>query len=137
MFFLEGSFYSFFYIFNRKAEIWEKLLFLNWSSPQVVHISYIVHNHDFLYHLGAILKKKKKLFSNFSFLVEDTEKWIKHHFFVYKKSISDQNFKGISQKIGLPHPWEVQNWNGRGRHSFSATNSKFWGNSYFLKIFKW
>ena len=46
----------------------------------------IVHNHDFLYHLGAILKKKKKLFSNFSFLVEDTEKWIKHHFFVYKIS---------------------------------------------------
>ena len=97
----------------------------------------IVHNHDFLYHLGAILKKKKKLLSNFSFHVEDTEKWLKHHFFVYKKSISDQNFKGIAQKIGLPCPWEVQNWNERGGRNFWATTSKFWENSYFLKIFKW
>ena len=126
-------FYSFFCIFNRKAEIWEKLLFILRSSPQVVYIL----NHDFLYHLGAILKKKKNLFSNFSFLVEDTEKWIKHHFFVYKKSITDQNFKGIPQKIGLPCPWEVQNWNGRGGRNFWATTSKFWENSYFLKIFKW
>ena len=90
-----------------------------------------------IYHLGATPEKKKQFFSNFSFPVEDTEKWIKHHFFVYKKSISDQNFKGISQKIGLPRPWEVQNWNGRGGHSFWATTFKFWENSYFLKIFKW
>ena len=90
-----------------------------------------------IYHLGATPEKKKQFFSNFSFPVEDTEKWIKHHFFVYKKSITDQNFKGIPQKIGLPRPWEVQNWNGRGGHSFWATTSKFWGNSYFLKIFKW
>ena len=44
----------------------------------------IVHNHDFLYHLGVILKKKKKLFSNFSYLVGDTERWIKHHFLSIK-----------------------------------------------------
>ena len=98
--------------------------------------SILQKNKDFLYHLGAILKKKKKLFSNFSFLVEDAEKWIKHHFFVYLKSISDQNFKGISQKIGLSRPWEAQNWNGCGGCSFWATTFKFWGNSYFLKIFK-
>ena len=39
-----------------------------------------------IYHLGATPEKKKQFFSNFSFLVEDTEKWIKHHFFVYKIS---------------------------------------------------
>ena len=90
-----------------------------------------------IYHWGNNLIEKKQFFLNLSFPIEDAEKWIKHHFFVYKKSISDQNFKGISQKIGLPHPWEVQNWNERGRHSFWATTFKLWENSYFLKIFKW
>ena len=45
-------FYSIFCISNRKAEIWEKLLFPFLSSPQVV---IIVHNHGFFYHLGATL----------------------------------------------------------------------------------
>ena len=60
----------------------------------------IVHNHDFLYHLGAILEKKKQTFSNFSFHVEDTEKFIKHHLFVYKKSTTDQIFKDDTFKKG-------------------------------------
>ena len=50
------------------------------------------------------MKKKKKLFSNFSFLVEDTEKGINRHFLVYKISVREKNFKGIAQKIGLPYP---------------------------------
>ena len=49
-------FYSIFCISNRKAEIWEKLLFPFLSSPQVV---IIVHNHGFFYHLGATQEKKK------------------------------------------------------------------------------
>ena len=55
-----------------------------------------------IYHWGNTLIKKKQFFLNFSFPIEDAEKWIKYHFFVYKKSITDQNFKGVSQKIGLP-----------------------------------
>ena len=43
----------------------------------------------------------------------------------------------VAQKMRLPRPWEVQNWNGRGGHSFWATISKFCENSYFLKVFKW
>ena len=49
-------FYSIFCISNRKAEIWERLLFPFLSSPQVV---IIVHNHGFFYHLGATQEKKK------------------------------------------------------------------------------
>ena len=119
MFFLEGSFYSFFYIFNRKAEIWEKLLFLNWSSPQVVHISYIVHNHDFLYHLGAILKKKKKLFSNFSLLVKDKKKRIKHHFLSMKNPWVIKISRAYLNRTATP--WRSSKLKWRGGRSFWAT----------------
>ena len=49
-------FYSIFCISNRKAEIWEKLLFLFLSSPQVVKKPMIM---DYNYHLGATQERKK------------------------------------------------------------------------------
>ena len=49
-------FYSIFCISNRKAEIWEKLLFLLLSSPQVVKKPMIM---DYNYHLGATQERKK------------------------------------------------------------------------------
>ena len=49
-------FYSIFCISNRKAEIWEKLLFLFLSSPQVVKSPMIM---DYNYHLGATQERKK------------------------------------------------------------------------------
>ena len=52
---------------------------------------------------------KKKLFSKFSFPVKDTKKLIKHHFFVYQRSIFDQSLKGVAQKLRLPRPSEAQN----------------------------
>ena len=55
----------------------------------------------------------------------------------YKKSIIDQNLKGIAHPKRLPCPWKVQNWNGRGRLNFWATPSKFWRKWYFFKIYKW
>ena len=82
-----------------------------------------------IYHWGNTLIKKKQFFLNFSFPIEDAEKWIKHHFFVYKKSISDQNFKDMSQKIGLPRPWEVQNWNGCGADSIFESHPPNFGKS--------
>ena len=99
-------FYSFFCVSNRKAEIWEKLLFPLLSSPQVV---IIVHNHGFFYHLGATQEKKNHLFSNFSFPVRDTKNWIKYHLMAYKKSIIDQSLEGMAEKLSLPHHLEFQN----------------------------
>ena len=49
-------FYSIFCISNRKAEIWEKLLFLFLSSPQVVKNPMIM---DYNYHLRATQERKK------------------------------------------------------------------------------
>ena len=51
-----------------------------------------------IYHWGNTLVEKKQSFSNFSFLVEDTEKWIKHHFFVYKKIHNWSKFQGHISK---------------------------------------
>ena len=42
---------------------------------------------------------KKKLFSKFSFFVKDTKKIIKHHLFVYKRSMLDQKFEVSGTKI--------------------------------------
>ena len=122
-------FYSFFCISNRKAEFWKELLFHHKSTlRRILKNSYVGWPRFVV---------KKKLFSKFSFPVRDTKKWIKHHLFVYKRSKNDQNFKDLAQKLRLPCPWQVQNWNGRGGRNFWATTSKFWENSYFLKIFKW
>ena len=48
-------FYSIFCTSNRKAKIWEKLLFLFLSSPQVVKKPMIM---DYNYHLGATQERK-------------------------------------------------------------------------------
>ena len=56
--------------------------------------------------------------------------------FVYKRSMLDQNLKGLAEKIWLPRPWQVQNRNRCGRLNFWATSSKFFGNSYLNRIVK-
>ena len=53
---------------------------------------------------------KNQFFWNFCFSVKDAEKFIKHHLFIYKRFTTDQNFKGVTQKLRLPRPWQVQNW---------------------------
>ena len=62
-------FYSIFWISNKKAEIWEKLLLPFLSSPQVV---ILVHNYWIFYHLGLLRKRKS------SFPVRVTKNWIKY-----------------------------------------------------------
>ena len=44
---------------------------------------------------------------------------------------------GVTQKLGLPRPFKVQNWNGRGRLNFWATPMKLCKIAFFIKIFKW
>ena len=56
------------------------------------------------YHWGATAEKKNQFFGNCGFFVKDTEKFIKHHLFIYKRFTTDQNFKGVTQKLRLPRP---------------------------------
>ena len=86
----------------------------------------IVHNHDFLYHLGAILKKKKKLFSNFSFLVEDTEKWIKHHFLSIKIH-NWSKFQGHISKKRTATPLRISKLKWAWRAQFLSHNLQILG----------
>ena len=63
-----------------------------------------------LYSHGHFWFVKNQFFWNFCFSVKDAEKFIKHHLFIYKRFTADQNFKGVTQKLRLPRPWQVQNW---------------------------
>ena len=89
------------------------------------------------------LVEKKRTFWKFSFPVKDTENWIKHHLFVYKRSITDQNFKGVAQKLGLPSPSQVQNWIGVAGSIFELRPPNFgqihifWRCLIYSKIFLW
>ena len=56
--------------------------------------------------------------------------------FAFKRYSIFQNYKGVAQKLGLPHPFEFQNSKGRGRHNFWATTLKLWKNGYLLRMFK-
>ena len=131
---IKWNFHHFFVSVTGKLKFEKKRLFPHLVSP-IWYV--IVHNHDFLYHMGDTLWGKRQFFSNFSFPVTDTKNWWKYHLMAYKKSIIDQNLKGIAHLKRLPCPWEVWNWNGRGRLNFWATPFKFWKKWYFSKIYKW
>ena len=90
---------------KRKLKFEKSFFLFFWRAPKRYKKSWL---WTIIYHLGATPEKKKQFFSNFSFPVEDTKKWIKQNIFVYEKSISDRNFKGISYRIGLPYPWEFK-----------------------------
>ena len=45
-------------------------------------------------------EKENQVFKNCWNPVRDTGIFIKHHLFIYKRSIIDQNFKGVAQKKG-------------------------------------
>ena len=51
--------------------------------------------------------------------------------------VLDQNLEDVAQKMRLPRPLEVQNWNGSSWLNFWATSSRFWENSHLFKMFKW
>ncbi len=61
------------------------------------------------YCLGAIHERKKLFFSNFSFSVRNTINCLKYHLVGHKRSIIDQNMKGVAENLSLPCPFEVQN----------------------------
>ena len=79
----------------------------------------------FSFQLGGKLRPKK-----FQFLI--SQKWFEisaPNFHQLLTSIGIRfvpNLKGIAHLKRLPCPWEVWNWNGRGRLNFWATPSRFW-----------
>ena len=46
--------------------------------------------------MGATVQKKNQIFETYCFPVKDREKLIKHDLCIYKRSITDQNFKGVA-----------------------------------------
>ena len=68
--------------------------------------------------MGPFSDKEIQFFKDCWNPIKDTEIFIKHHLFVYKKYMLDQNLEGVAQKMRLPRPSEVQNLKGRGRLNF-------------------
>jgi hypothetical protein len=58
---------------------------------------------------GPTQDKENLIFENCWIPVKDGNFFIKHHLFVYKRYMTDQNLEGLTQKIWLPRPSEVQN----------------------------
>ena len=56
------------------------------------------------YHMRDTLWGKRQFFSYFSFPVTDTKILCKYHLNAYKKSMIDQNLKGIAHLKRLPRP---------------------------------
>ena len=84
---------------------WKKWRFeIFWSSWKSILTLSTTYSH------GHFWFVKNQFFWNFCFSVKDAEKFIKHHLFIYKRFTTDQNFKGVTQKLRLPRPWQVQNW---------------------------
>ena len=94
-------FSSIFCICNRKAV---NCLFFPRVSPIWYKKSWL---WTITYHMGDTLWGKRQFFSNLSFPVTDTKNLCKYHLNTYKKSIIDQNLKGIAHLKRLPRPWEV------------------------------
>ena len=118
--------YKIFCISIKKSEIREKLKIWwdKWPPDGIYCQKSLIFTIG-----GPFVSSNFQFFLNFWLLDRDTENFIKYHLFIYKRSMFDQNLKGLAQKLGLPRPWQVQNWNGRGGLNFWATTSKFCENA--------
>ena len=119
-------FYKIFCISIRNSEIREKLkIWCDKWPPDGIYCQ-----KSLIFTIGGpCFMTIFQFFSYIWFSDKDTEYLWKHHLFVYKRSMLDQNLKGLAQKLGLPRPWQVQNWNGHGGLNFWATTSKFCENA--------
>ena len=80
------------------------------AAPLLTRLLQLECSGILMYSHGHFWFVKNQFFWNFCFSVKDAEKFIKHHLFIYKRFTTDQNFKGVTQKLRLPRPWQVQNW---------------------------
>ena len=59
--------------------------------------------------MGPFSENKFRFFKDCWNPFKDTEIFIKHHLFVYKRYMLDQSLEGMAQKMTLPRPLQVQN----------------------------
>tara|TARA_Y100001956_G_C3963933_1_gene117975 strand:+ start:279 stop:458 length:180 start_codon:yes stop_codon:yes gene_type:complete len=59
--------------------------------------------------MGPFSDKEIQFFKDCWNPIKDTEIFIKHHLFVYKRYMLDQSLEGVAQKMTLPRPLQVQN----------------------------
>ena len=54
--------------------------------------------------MGPFSDKEIQFFKDCWNPIKDTEIFIKHHLFVYKRYMLDQSLEGVAQKMTLPRP---------------------------------
>ena len=59
--------------------------------------------------MGPFSDKEIQFFKDCWNPIKDTEIFIKHHLFVYKRYMLDQSLEGVAQKMTLSDPLQVQN----------------------------
>ena len=119
-------FLSIFCIVTRQSKIGEKLKICNDKWPPDGKYEWFLAIFTIR---GPFVTSNFQFFPNFWVSDRDTENFIKYHLFIYKRSMFDQNLKGLAQKLGLPRASQVQNWNGHGGFNFWATTTKFCENA--------
>ena len=78
--------------------------FLRWLQKERWKVMIMDYNIPY----GGYSIEKKAVFLKFQLSwVTDTKNLCKYHLMAYKKSIIDQNLKGIAHLKRLPRPWEV------------------------------
>ena len=68
--------------------------------------------------MGPFSDKEIQFFKDCWNPIKDTEIFIKHHLFVYKRYMLDQNLEGVAHQMALSRPLQDQNGNGRSRLNF-------------------
>ena len=86
-----------------------------------------------IYHWGNTLIKKKQFFLNFSFPIEDAEKWIKHHFFVLKKIHKWSKFQGYISKNRTATPLRSSKLKWAWQSQFLSHNLQILGKYLFFQ----
>ena len=59
--------------------------------------------------MGPFSEKEIQFFKDCSNPIKDTEIFIKHYLFVFKRYMLDKSLEGVVQKMTLPRPLQVQN----------------------------
>ena len=59
--------------------------------------------------MGPFSDKEIQFFKDCWNPIKDTEIFIKHHLFGYKRYMLDKSLEGVVQKMTLPRPLQVQN----------------------------
>ena len=118
----------------------QQLIIFFWhQQPIYAALGYIHFNGNRIFTIrGPFVSSNFQFFANFWVPDRDTENFIKYHLFIYKRSMLDQNLKGLAQKLGLPRPSQVQIEMGVAGSIFELRPPNFVKMHYvLLKMLKW